>query len=71
MRFVNRISNMHVERLRERARILIEESERIIERAHQIEAETRALVNCDTERISRDVSAAESRPIPARRRASD
>ncbi|WP_131989070.1 hypothetical protein [Chthoniobacter flavus] len=63
---MNRISNMPVEKLRERARILMEESERIIARASQIEAETRALVNPDTVRIRPDASAAESHLIPVR-----
>ncbi|EDY21517.1 hypothetical protein CfE428DRAFT_0762 [Chthoniobacter flavus Ellin428] len=57
---------MPVEKLRERARILMEESERIIARASQIEAETRALVNPDTVRIRPDASAAESHLIPVR-----
>ena len=41
---MNRIPNTTVEELRERVRQLIEESERIIERTRQIEAETRPLV---------------------------
>ena len=41
---MNATPNLTVEQLRERARALIEESERIIERARQIETETRELV---------------------------
>jgi hypothetical protein len=63
---VNRISNIPVEKLRERARVPIEESERIIERARQIEAETRALVNNDHERISLKGGAANLRTIQPR-----